>query len=771
MNDTVKIPLKVDIKRMLDILAKQIYQSPLALLRENCQNAFDAILERQALGQEFMPGIKVTIERNRICVADNGIGMTRVQLDNNFWTAGSSGKNTPEARAAGVVGTFGIGAMANFGIAEALEVRTQSAKGGERLVSSVRRDQLSATENCIEIRGEAPSEPGTIVIAIIPESNSVDVPQAVNYVSEFVRFLDIPVLINEVNKSQQPFLSYLPKPTDGTSTAEANVALSAHLTADVDLAFNRSGEVWIHLTHLHYSGQLLRGEIILKQGMSQIRTFRSKFALSATGVSSAYNFGGIANLSSLEPTAGREALTTDSMQFLQAVFSNVDGYVSQKIAATDSADANVGFMTWVVNQGRYDLCSRVTISLIPGEEKIRLYELKDRSEQVVLNYYEGSDRAIRDCYATEEVPLIVPVSSNPKRQCQSNYIRNYCKTRHVSDAPQILSLKTADQITYEESALAFRLTSMLETDYFVKAEIRFGKMSHGLPFLVDTTDGLKITFDSESGSIKTMLELYNLEFQAFTGMVKDFLRSVIFPKIANLVPSSTRQGAEAFLNAIRRPREYVEYEMAEAEALKAILGDYMEGKLSFQEAAIQAAEKAKVNYQIVDAAATGSASSVIPDVVDNARRIADEADAEELPALPAITRMDVESNIKLLTIADGEPPLKSYRCFIAIADRIRREHADFFLQPHKTEIVWGGQKVLFIFQHHSGAFALYYEMQSNELLAETSGGGAYPTCTIAIKNQIYIPVIEDLRAKFIPTGSARKRFAVRSDLLFPESDT
>jgi molecular chaperone HtpG len=35
------------------------------------------------------------------------------------------------------------------------------------------------------------------------------------------------------------------------------------------------------------------------------------------------------------------------------------------------------------------------------------------------------------------------------------------------------------------------------------------------------------------------------------------------------------------------------------------------------------------------------------------------------------------------------------------------ERGEFFLQPHSTSVVWGGQKVLFVFEHHSGQFGLY----------------------------------------------------------------
>ncbi|MGE3844983.1 MAG: ATP-binding protein, partial [Vicinamibacterales bacterium] len=127
-----KIPFAIDISRMISLLAEQIYPTPFALLRENVQNAFDAILLRQQLGQVFDATIDISIEPQRVRVADNGIGMSRDDLRNHFWRAGSSSKNTDAARAAGVVGTFGIGAMANFGIADRLTVETESAVSGER---------------------------------------------------------------------------------------------------------------------------------------------------------------------------------------------------------------------------------------------------------------------------------------------------------------------------------------------------------------------------------------------------------------------------------------------------------------------------------------------------------------------------------------------------------------------------------------------------------------------------------------------------------------
>ena len=67
-----------------------------------------------------------------------------------------------------MVGTFGIGAMANFGVASELTVTTESSKTGQGTRSSVEREKLSATEPCISIE-TLPSEghPGTTVEIVI----------------------------------------------------------------------------------------------------------------------------------------------------------------------------------------------------------------------------------------------------------------------------------------------------------------------------------------------------------------------------------------------------------------------------------------------------------------------------------------------------------------------------------------------------------------------------------------------------------------------------
>jgi molecular chaperone HtpG len=77
---TELIPFQIETQRVIELLAKQIYQSPLALLRKNTQNAFDAVRQRMAVNADFQPRIDIQLAPDCIVVSDNGIGMTSDDL-------------------------------------------------------------------------------------------------------------------------------------------------------------------------------------------------------------------------------------------------------------------------------------------------------------------------------------------------------------------------------------------------------------------------------------------------------------------------------------------------------------------------------------------------------------------------------------------------------------------------------------------------------------------------------------------------------------------
>ena len=275
MSSTEKrIAFKVEFSRILELLADQIYQSPLALLRENTQNAFDAVRMRQALGRKFEPMIHVTVDDEQIIVSDNGIGMTAQEIETHFWYAGKSGKNTDAARAAGVVGTFGIGAMANFGVADELSVESESAVTGERTLSSVRKSELSTETEGISVSPiTQKGEPGTTVQAHLAPTSGVSVQDARTYLHEFVEFVDVPVLFNGDKLSGANHRSVLPSERHAWLEHRQDISLDGILSGDMKLIGMASGELRVILENIKSASRLGKpGSMVLLQDRNGIRT-------------------------------------------------------------------------------------------------------------------------------------------------------------------------------------------------------------------------------------------------------------------------------------------------------------------------------------------------------------------------------------------------------------------------------------------------------------------------------------------------------------------
>lgn len=757
-----KIPFSVEVSRMIEVLAAQIYPSPFALLRENIQNSFDAILLRLHAGDAFEPRIEVEITPRSVSVSDNGVGMSVSDLQTHFWKAGSSSKNTDDARAAGVVGTFGIGAMANFGIAAQLDVETESLATQERTRCMARRDTLSVTEDCISFDELVPiGQPGTTVKAEMQSEHPVDVSAATAYVIEFVANVDVPVYVNGRLVSQQPLDGLVPELPVAWRFEGQAVEIGPGFEADVRLTGAASGEMRIDLGRIRLSGSPVEGRLILRQGTGGLRTFRSRFGLATAAVASTYNFGGIADFLFLQPTAGREALTTDSLQTLQRLVSHVDDFVSYKIADRPESNNNSAFVSWARRKGRWNLCRHLRIRIAPGDN-IALGDLETTCKAPIL-VYRGSDQSKID-HASEERPMVILSRQSPRRDLEWQFLHAVRKVEELSDNPAVLKTRKAADLSLGEAALAFRMSSILATDYFLQADIQFGKISNSLPILVVRETPVCIVLDPDAASIATIIGVYDREYGAFNHMVKDFIRTSIFPRVQDLVPSATRQGAAAFLKSIQRSQEIFEYESTDLESLTNLWKDYLGGKVTLAQAAIRS-QAVQRSYQVISTAASASVRDIVPDVVEN-EAVAEVGQNPNHEAAPAIERLDISTDRKLLTIPDDEPSLKGYRCFLAITDRIREEKGDFFLQPHKTSVVWGGQKALFIFEHQSGGFGLYYDLQTKGLIADNSGGGASETSTIVMKNRIFIPIPEALRESFLPKADETKRFEVRCDILY-----
>ena len=755
-----RIHFKIEFSRILELFAAQIYQSPLALLRENTQNAFDAVLMKlhsdpDSRDENYQPMINVTVDDRQIVVTDNGIGMTSEQMENNYWYAGKSGKNTSAARAAGVVGTFGIGAMANFGVAGELSVESESSSG-QRSRSSVRKEELSTEFDSISLSSLAPTgSSGTTVSARLAEPGAVSIEEARAYLQEFVRFVDVPVLFNGDSLSGSPLRSLLPSSRHAWSESIEGCALAGIVVADMHVTGMATGELRVVVDNLVWDFPTTRpGSLVLLQERAGIQTLRSGFGLSTVALQSSYQWGGAVDIPVLKPTAGREALDASSNQMLHQIIRAIDDVVSDCASRHRESYSNEAFLRWVVARKKFDLCGELEVEPRPNRSPERLESLVRRPN---LRYYSGRDESVIRTHASEEQPLVVLARRSPRRDCELGYLR-IVQVPKIDTRPRVTSELPVAEQTVAQIAVAIRIGRTLEEDYFLPSELRYGEITSGLPLLVQR-DGPPPTIflNPQSDAVRPLFALYEGGYKAFGPFIKDFVRSTVFSRVSHLVPSSTKAGAEEFLRHLRSHRELFEYSGEDKGNLGDIFEELRAGRLTTLQAARRLIDMDRSKLD-VSGATTAPLSTVLKD---------GSADELSFDARPGIDRRDVDTPARILTSSDSN--VDGYTCFLSLTDRVHREKGEFFLQPHTTEVIWGGQKVIFVFQHHSGRFGLYYDILCPRVVG-SSGGGRQVSSSLVAKNRTFIPVPSEISEMFLPAGAEVISLDVHCDILYLADD-
>lgn len=319
MSETLYVSMEFDAKQMIRILGNDLYDSPLAMLRENVQNAYDAILERRQVDSAFEPVIKIDISDTQIIIEDNGIGMNDDILTNNYWKAGNSGKNNAQALAAGVVGHFGIGALANFGVCTKLEIQTHRYGEDKSFESEALRDKLNIKESIPIVTRNGNDIPvGTRVVATLECQGSINADSAINYLRQYIEYIEIPVYVNGMK---------FPKKTTSFERKISGLQItSSAYSYKLDIGYGNSFplQVYIKAYDINSYGTRLKGYIYLNSSEKSLMGLRNGFGLSNINVLSEYDFGGVANLDCLVPTAGREAVSRESTQLVYSLLQSIE---------------------------------------------------------------------------------------------------------------------------------------------------------------------------------------------------------------------------------------------------------------------------------------------------------------------------------------------------------------------------------------------------------------------------------------------------------------
>jgi molecular chaperone HtpG len=771
MSNETGIVFQVETDKILNILTSEIYDSPLALLRENLQNAYDAVRMRLVpLGRPLSEGrIDLTISGNTISIADNGVGMTETVLTENFWKAGSSGKRSEEARRAGVVGTFGIGAMANFGVSTQVTVRTRAIDGQQTFISSAERTKLKIAERCISLdRVEDDSTVGTTITVHLLPAKVINPEQARRYLEPYVGLLPVPVYLNGQNISGQNMESrlLLTGRTLSASGVKVNLADST-VSAEFHIRLDQNGQVLISVTNVRLAGVSIEGSLLLLQTGGQLMGLRSYFGLAPIPCASAYQLGGFANLSFLQPTAGREAVSRDSIDQVARIIALADRAASEFLSDSPASDKNIAFMQWLVSQGRQNLAKHVAVRIQPDDIDIPLSELKSRIGSRVAHYYTGSDPQIIQTFSGQGTCLFQIAQSNPRRAIQLHWLQQL-GVQQVPDSPRILRIYKNSETDWTAGSIIVRSASIIRDDYLVPdVEVLLSDISHGVSVLPVERDGhLIVHLAKSSPLLPPLVQVLKDDYQYFPDLMKDFVRNRIYPLIQQFVPSSTRQGVDALRKILERNRELYRYEETESGELETMLQDLLPSA-TMAEIVQKAQSTMRVQTQRVTQSQVGTVENIIPDVArsPNPDPVPQAETENELSPRPPILREEITSDMKILVTDVKHPQLNNFSLLLGLSDRLMREYADFFRTPHTTRILWGGHRVIYIFSEPTGRLSLYYDVELREPLEESSAGGSlFPTTTLITKKRIFVPVPDPLVDAFKITSGPRE-FYVRFDLL------
>lgn len=148
-----KKQFKTESKRILDLMINSIYTNKEIFLREIISNASDAIDKRcyVALTEgaqgfdrtDFKIRVETDKDRRTITVSDNGIGMTREELEENLGTIAKSGSlsfkenlsaEEKSEKEIDIIGQFGVGFYSAFMVADKVTVTTKSLNSDEAFV-------------------------------------------------------------------------------------------------------------------------------------------------------------------------------------------------------------------------------------------------------------------------------------------------------------------------------------------------------------------------------------------------------------------------------------------------------------------------------------------------------------------------------------------------------------------------------------------------------------------------------------------------------------
>jgi len=752
--------LKFDADAMIHLLGVQLYDTPLAMLRENVQNAYDAILERMDRDATFKDGIiKIEVVGDHITIVDNGIGMDEQGLQENYWTAGHSGKNNPESRKAGVVGHFGIGALANFGVCSRLEVNTMRMGTNTRYLCVAERDKMSGTQFPLTIQEDNTASYGTKISVILMPGITITGEQAEAYITRYVQFIPVPVTINgKTIKQKQLFVN---KARPNSVSLEGDVSNGVvRFHYDINFLNYQPLKPEILVTSIVYNNEPVRGRLFLNKDENEIFGLNNGFGISRVGLVSEFYFGGVADFSFLEPTAGRETVSRQSNQYLQQILFTVEAEWAKVVSQYEIADTYRDFLVYLNNHFSLELAQKITINF--GESDILLSSVNNQE----FAFYLGSNQNTRKSLASSGVRILFPSQEQPRRSIQLKYLR---ATGLEEKRDEIIATPIDDNVlSPAEFLLVDDIKRVIEDDYIIHdVKVVLAEITMEVNVKVEPNDkgSFTIFIAREYDEIKNLLN--NREnYSLYKSLIKDFVRVVLYNQFLEYIPKDQKERAAYINEALERRREELSYEYSDVSELREALRKLDNGEISGDEFIMHARKARQENHEeVVRDNQIGDVGSIVKSAAENVEQPAKTTTIQEEQFLyvpqPPILELDEHTTKKILIAKEELATLHGHKLFLAVSPNYNREHRSFMSLAHSTKVIWSTHRIIYIFTDQNNKTSIYYEMALTDQLDErNTGGETLVSTTIITKNSMFVPVPKALYEYFTLENGKSLKFYV-----------
>ncbi len=747
-------PIEVDLEQILPILAKEIYTSPFAFLRENIQNAYDAIrmqmFRDKNYGESQEHRIVLALDGNRLSISDTGIGMSKDDLANYFWSIGKSGKHTPEAQAAGVVGTFGIGGMANFGICSRLAVMTKSHLSNETIFSFADRSNLSAKENCVFYE-EGPKEfsPGTTVTGTLLQSVTQE--QIRDYLIPFVQFIDVPVYLGNMLLSGNSFPQVI------RSEGMSHNVESDRLKATAYFRVLKNGQAEIEVDKLSWNDQDVDISAIFSTKIGVVSAYQHGFMLANVPISSTFALGGIINSSLLRPTAGREAVTDESRILVQNLLLAIEAGLATHISQNPGlSDRFSDFYKYLCQLRRWELAGSATVRVYGSDQRVRLDSLKSSPAGQVYFARDGHDKSIMQSYAEQKKTIAILSSDAYRRKVEQNFLTIYCNATLLED--RVTCLRTVDKLSFVEGDLRFQFHDRLRRRFFIdNLKVCAGELSHNAMLWVAPSPSSKqktLFIDFRHSQIVRLAELR--ESPAFDAVFDVFIRDSVLPHLEAVFPDLQKRDFDALLRKLQSIVEYYEVDPEDIGRIRQLAS--ITNMSPEDIAAVFGGRSSHISQS------TSIKRSDVTTVTDQVNQVVEQVGTrsmEDVRRELMIRLLETETDAKILDASEVDSQIGLARFYTALTREAHILYRRIFIERNPTtDFSWGGHRAGYLF-YSLGTAVVYYDIQFEKLIGETdnlkrTGSFTLEYPALVFKNQVFLPIPIEFEKFLVPTKDTLK---------------